>query len=139
MSHHIVFLKLNVFKNCIKQLETNLQQFPAVANNISEMFYTVQYTRYEKTGFRSSSVRCCYISELMLACFRLTMGLATYFRRETIIASFLHLMVLLFNVFFNHVSYAWKKKKKAIRKLRQFKQVHLHFISFLIPLSFKRV
>ena len=36
----------------------------------------------------------CYISVLVLTCFRLTKGRATFFRPETIVASFLHLMVL---------------------------------------------
>ena len=40
----------------------------------------------------------CYISALVLSCFRLTKGRATYFRPEIIVASFLHLMVLLFKV-----------------------------------------
>ena len=37
-----------------------------------------------------------------LTCFRLKKGRATYFRPETIIASFLHSMVLLPKVLFNH-------------------------------------
>ena len=35
---------------------------------------------------------CCYISALVLFCFRLTMGRATFFWPETIVVSFLHLM-----------------------------------------------
>ena len=42
------------------------------------------------------------ISALVLTCFRLTKGRATYFLPETIVVSFLHLMVLLFKVLFNH-------------------------------------
>ena len=45
----------------------------------------------------SAEVRCCYISALVLTCFRLTKGRATYFRSETLV-SFLHLMVQLFKV-----------------------------------------
>ena len=41
-------------------------------------------------------VRCCYVSALVLTCFRRTKGRATYFRPETIVESFLHLMVLFF-------------------------------------------
>ena len=37
----------------------------------------------------------------MLACFRLARGRAAFFRQETIVASFLHLMALLFKVLFN--------------------------------------
>ena len=42
-----------------------------------------------------------YISALVLTCFRLTKGRATFFRPETIVASFLHLMVLFLKVLFN--------------------------------------
>ena len=45
-------------------------------------------------------------SALVLTCFRLMKGRATYFRPETIVASFLHLMVLLFKILFNH-SFVW--------------------------------
>ena len=41
---------------------------------------------------------CCYILVLVLTCFHLTKGRATYFRSKTLVASFLHLMVLLFKV-----------------------------------------
>ena len=34
---------------------------------------------------------CCYISTLVLTCFRLTKGRAMFFRPETIVVSFLHL------------------------------------------------
>ena len=40
----------------------------------------------------------CYISALVLTCFRMTKGRAMYFQPETIVASFFHLMVLLFKV-----------------------------------------
>ena len=50
------------------------------------------------------SIRCCYISALVLTCFRLTKGRATFFRPETIVAGFLHLMVFLFKVLSNHSS-----------------------------------
>ena len=44
-------------------------------------------------------VRCCYISALVLSCFRLKKDRATFFRPETIVASFLHSMLLLPKVF----------------------------------------
>ena len=47
-------------------------------------------------------VRCCYISALVLTCFRLKKDRAAFFRPETIVASFLHPMVLLFKVLFNN-------------------------------------
>ena len=47
---------------------------------------------------------CCYILALVLTCFRLKKGRATFFRPETIVASFLHLMVLSFKVLLNHSS-----------------------------------
>ena len=49
-------------------------------------------------------VRCCYILAFMLTCFHLTKGRAIFFRPETIVASFLHLMALFFNVMVNHTS-----------------------------------
>ena len=48
------------------------------------------------------TVRCCYISALLLTCLRLMKGRATFFWPETIVASFLHCMVLLPKVLFNH-------------------------------------
>ena len=48
-------------------------------------------------------VRCCYISALVLTCFRLKKGRATFFLPETIVASFLHLMVLFFKVLLSHL------------------------------------
>ena len=47
-----------------------------------------------------SVTHCCYISALVLACFRLKKGRATFFRHETIVSSFLYLMVLFFKVIF---------------------------------------
>ena len=49
-------------------------------------------------------IRCCYISALVLACFCLTKGRAVYFWFETIVVSFLHLMVLFFKVLLNLTS-----------------------------------
>ena len=42
---------------------------------------------------------CCYIPALVLTCFYPTKGHAMYF--QTIVASFLHLMVLFFKVLLN--------------------------------------
>ena len=50
----------------------------------------------------STNARFCYISALMLDCFRLTMGRATFFRPQTVVVNFLYLIVLFFKVFFNH-------------------------------------
>ena len=58
------------------------------------------------------SSNCC--SAFVLTCFRLTKDRATYFRPKTIVASFLHLMVLFFKVFFK---YLWKESND-IRKKR---------------------
>ena len=49
-------------------------------------------------------VCCCYISALELTCFCLTGGCAMFFQIERIAVSFMHLMVLLFKVIFNHTS-----------------------------------
>ena len=43
----------------------------------------------------------CYISALVLTCFRLKKGRAMFFWPETIVTSFLHLMVLFFKVLLN--------------------------------------
>ena len=53
---------------------------------------------YETYIFRTYQ----HISALVLTCFRLTKGQAVFFRPETIVASFLHLMVLLSKVLLNH-------------------------------------
>ena len=53
----------------------------------------------------------CYIWALVLTCFRLTKGRATHFRPETIVASFLHLMVLLSKVLLNH---SWKQSSSNL-------------------------
>ena len=48
--------------------------------------------------------RCCYISAFVVICYRLTKYLATLFPPETIVANFLHLMVVFFKVIFNYTS-----------------------------------
>ena len=61
--------------------------------------------RQAKTGkheCRNVTATYMYISALVLTCFHLTKGHATYFRSKTIVASLLHLIVLLFKVLFNH-------------------------------------
>ena len=45
-THYIVFLKLNSFKNCIKQMEMNLKQFPVIVPNVHELFCVALYTDY---------------------------------------------------------------------------------------------
>ena len=69
-----------------------------------------------------SQVRCCYISALVLTCFRLKKGHVTFFRPETIVASFLHLMVLFFKLLLNHSS------------KRQFLVLHCHIL-WRFPIS----
>ena len=54
--------------------------------------------RQTKTGKHE----CLLTWVLVLTCFRLTKGRAVYFPPETIVASFLHLMVLLPKVSFKH-------------------------------------
>ena len=62
----------------------------------------------------SCLVRFCYVAALVLTCFRLTTGRPTFYPPETIVASFLHLMVLFLKLIFN---YALK---------RQFVGIHCH-------------
>ena len=58
-----------------------------------------------KTGKHECwNVTAMYISALVLTCFRLKKGRAMFFRPETIVVSFLHLMVLFFKVLLNHSS-----------------------------------
>ena len=68
----------------------------------------------------NSNLRCCYISALMLTCFRLTKGRATFFRPETIVASFLHLMVLFSKQFstmpLHNITRVGKRKKNNIKR-----------------------
>ena len=47
---------------------------------------------------------CCYISALVLICFRLKKSRDTFFWPGTIVESFLHLMVLIFKVVLNHTT-----------------------------------
>ena len=49
-------------------------------------------------------IRGVIYSALVLTCFCLTKGHATFFRPETIVVSLLHLMVLFFKVIFNYNS-----------------------------------
>ena len=48
------------------------------------------------------TIRCYYISALVLTSFHLAYGHSIIFRFERIVASLLHLMVLFFKVIFNH-------------------------------------
>ena len=74
----------------------------------------------------SCLVRFCYVAALVLTCFRLTTGRPTFYPPETIVASFLHLMVLFLKVVFKHTS------------KRQFVVLHCHvtYISFFIHCIF---
>ena len=64
------------------------------------------YKRNKSIVFPTIFNRCnsCYISALVLTCFRLAKGRASFFRPETIVTSFLHLMVSSFKVLLNHKS-----------------------------------
>ena len=73
--------------------------------NVTEMYktkYNGKVFIYWAYDILFGFVHCCYISSIVLTCFRLKKGRATYFRPEIIVASILHLMVLLFIVLFNH-------------------------------------
>ena len=85
-----------------------LQRLKHLLQSIAEgprLFCVQQHTKVTTTYKSVLFVRCCYISALVLNCFRLTKSRAMYFRPETILASFLHVMVLLFKVLFNHLRY----------------------------------
>ena len=73
----------------------------------------MQNENWASVGNQWKSI-CCYISALVLNCFRLKKGRATLFRPEKIVASFLHSMVLLPKMPFNHF---WK---------HQFVVLHCH-------------
>ena len=73
-------------------------------------------------------VRCCYISSQMLACFRLTKGRATFFQLEIIVASFLHLMLLLYKVILNHTS----KRQFVVLHFCAFEYFHHYCQHFLL-------
>ena len=59
---------------------------------------------------RNNCFGCCYILALVLTCYRLKKGRATFFRPETIVASFLHVTVFLPKVLFNHSKYCFGVK-----------------------------
>ena len=59
-----------------------------------KLHHKMQETCKNCFGLKISSTSCCYILGLMLTCFCLTKGLVAFFQPETIVASFLHLMVL---------------------------------------------
>ena len=69
-------------------------------SKIHFQIFTIIYNIFNY--FIHLQLRCCYISALVLTCFRLTKGRATFFRPETIVANFLHPMVLFFKVLLNH-------------------------------------
>ena len=72
------------------------------------MFKTVLKCSFFETEKLSNAAvaqpqqRCCYFSALVLTCFRLKKGHATFYKPETIVASLLLLMVLSFKVIFTH-------------------------------------
>ena len=82
-----------------------------------------------KTGHFISNVSCGYISALVLTCYRLTKSRATFFLPETIVASFLDLMVLSFKVIFNHTS----KRQYVVLHFRiiHFRQLRIQWKLFL--------
>ena len=89
-----------------------LFQINLIKYYIPEFFENILIIK--KLDIKLVFIRCCYISALALACFRMTRGRATCFQPETIVTSPLHLLVLLFRVLFNHT---WK---------HQFVMLHCH-------------
>ena len=65
---------------------------------------TLRQAKTSKHEFRKVTATYNF-SALLLIRFRLTKGCAAFFRFQTIVASFLHLMVLSFKVIFNHCKY----------------------------------
>ena len=59
----------------------------------------MEQTRNNRFG---SKIHILLLSALVFTCVRVTKIRARYFLNETIVVSFLHLMVLLFKVLFNH-------------------------------------
>ena len=86
-------------------------------------------------------VGCCYNSALVLTCFRLTKGRATFFPPKTIIVSFLHLVVLFFKVILNHSSYCQFLVLHCLiinTSLRLWLS-HAYIFFFFLPLMKKRI
>ena len=105
--------------NCFgsKKRSTTLLQAKTVKHECRNVTATYK-TKYKiKNFFAINSnfalvfgfVRCCYISSLVLNCFRLKKGRVTFFWPETIVANFLHSMVLLHKVLFNHTIFRYFK------------------------------
>ena len=81
------------------------------------------------------AVRCCYISALVLTCFHLTKGRATFFRSKTIFACFLHLIVLLFKVLLNHIFLLYKFCPQ-IRAFAWTLCIHRNMLLWRLPILF---
>ena len=80
--------------------------------------------RQAKTGKHECRNITATVPKIVLTCFRLTKDRATYFRPETIVASFLLLMVLLSKVLLNH---SWKRQFVVL--LQQNKRMAERYLS----------
>ena len=89
MVHCYRFILYSILINC-KQINFDLVQMTQRKNAAPE-------TAVLKYG-------CCYFSALVLTCYHLKKGHATFYWPETIVASLLLFMVLSFKVIFNHDS-----------------------------------
>ena len=94
------WLNNTLFNNTIecKKLATIVSGW----KNVARPFLRCKHVRNSAEMLLCMYVRYCYISALLLTCFLLKKGRATFFWTETIITSFLHSMVLLPKVLLNH-------------------------------------
>ena len=70
----------------------------------SEYNWKIKVPKWNDFFKKYSNVHCCFFSVLVLTCYRLMKGRATFYRPETIVASLFLLMVLSFKVILNHTS-----------------------------------
>ena len=77
--------------------ENNTIRYTKLATSVSGRKNVARpFVRRQQVNTSAELVPCCYISALVLTCYRLTKGRATFFQPETIVVSFLHFMVLSF-------------------------------------------
>ena len=96
--HILNLLRTNTFIRCKYLFDFNVENVVYCIENIVLIALGMLYIEIIVL-----LVHYCYISALVFTCFHLTKGRATSFRLETIVSSFLQLMVLLIKVKFINV------------------------------------
>ena len=104
-NHCFVHLIVLFFKKLFNRTRV-IPKFINIRFNLHPTFLVNKALTFRSTfSIFNSFVRCCYISALWITCFYLTKGRVTFLRPKTIVASFLHLMVIFFKVIFSFALY----------------------------------